>query len=118
MHFRTLVVAGLSSLAAVAALPSHAHGVMPRHRLVRARKAEAAPSRVKRCAASSSAEVEATPVFAANAVEVTATESSEKAAPSAGTGGIAINDKLVALFPAGIKAGSSKWSTNPVSRAY
>jgi len=140
MHFKTVVLAGLSSLAAVAALPSGAHNahLMPRHhRHIRPRKVEPAPSKVKRSAASESttAEPEATsPVYANNAAvkatpsikasstkkpssasasEPTETETDESPAPTSGTGGISINDKLLAIFPAGTKSSGSKWSTNP-----
>jgi len=143
MHFKTLVFAGLSSLAAVAALPSaagHDSHVMPRHhRFIRPRKAEPAPSKVKRCTTSTSSdpveslEPETTKVVVGNAAakptksastktkssteEPTETASDDTPAPtsgpSAGTGGISINDKLLANFPLGVKSGNSKWSTNP-----
>lgn len=136
MHFKTVVLAGLSSLVAVAALPSAAHhDVAPRHhRFIRPRKVAAAPSKVKRCATNSTtAEPETTsPVYAGNAagikaasstksttkkssstsVEPTETQTDESPSPTAGTGGISINDKLLAIFPAGTSSGS-KWSTNP-----
>jgi len=144
MHFKTIVLAGLSSLAAVAALPSRVSGqhdahIMPRHhRNVRPRKAEPVESKVKRCPSSSSAEIEEiqpTGVYAGNAAKPTkgsATTSSEPletetkstksstkttsveaSLPTGGTGGIAINDKLLALFPDGVSSKGSSWSTNP-----
>lgn len=138
MHFKTLVLAGLSSLAAVAALPSaapHDTRIMPRHhRFIRPRKADPSSTKVKRCTASSSSgasaslEPESTYVAAGNAaakptttksakfsstVESTATSTDDTPVPTSGTGGISINDKLLANFPLGVKAGNSKWSTNP-----
>ncbi|CAE6538096.1 unnamed protein product [Rhizoctonia solani] len=147
MHFKTVVLAGLSSLAAVAALPSRvpsaheAHLIPRHHRRIHARKAEPASTKVKRCATSSSAEPEIQPtgVYAGNAAKPTTTkktssstksasqsvetESSTKSStktssveasvPTSGTGGISINDKLLALFPGGTSAKGSKWSTNP-----
>ncbi|CAE6520936.1 unnamed protein product [Rhizoctonia solani] len=150
MHFKTIVLAGLSSLAAVAALPSRASGphdahMIPRHhRRVHARKVEPAASKVKRCATSSSAEpdeVNPTGVYAGNAAKPTTTKkassstisasepseteteaepetetkssTAEASLPTGGTGGISINDKLLALFPGGVSAKGSKWSTNP-----
>ncbi|KAG8744290.1 hypothetical protein FRC10_010453, partial [Ceratobasidium sp. 414] len=73
MHFKTLVLAGLTSLAAVAALPSgsrsahDAHLVARHHRFIRPRKADPVSSK-KRCAASStsSAAPEPTDVDAGN----------------------------------------------------
>lgn len=142
MHFKTLVLASLSSLAAVTALPSgspHDGHVMARHhRFIRPRKAEPAPSKVKRCAADSSSSSEApepTYVQANNAAAkpsntvtksakfTTVTKSGSKTAsetatdkapaPTAGTGGISVNDKLLAIFPGGQSKGFSSWSTNP-----
>lgn len=143
MHFKTLVFAGMSSLAAVAALPSvapHDAHMMPRHhRYMRPRKAEpVAPTKLKRCASSSSsAEPElaiTTPDSANNAAAKptttpkssssnakaqtkssteTETSTGKSSVPTLGTGGITISDKLVALFPAGTKSSGSKWSTNP-----
>ncbi|CUA68734.1 polysaccharide lyase family 14 protein [Rhizoctonia solani] len=150
MHFKTIVLAGLSSLAAVAALPSRMSGsheahIMPRHhRNVRARKVEPGHSKVKRCATSSSAEpeeIQPTGVYAGNAAKTTkaststisasepvetetkstksSTQSSTKTSsveaslPTGGTGGIAIGDKLTALFPDGVSSKGSSWSTNP-----
>lgn len=150
MHFKTLVLAGFSSLAAVAALPSASHDahVMPRHhRFVRPRKVDHAPSKVKRCTASSTTEepeAATSPIYVGNAAKPTTksasgtksssatktasaaeptetetepepeteTSTEEAPAPTAGTGGISINDKLLAIFPGGTASGS-KWSTNP-----
>ncbi|KAF8600088.1 hypothetical protein BDV93DRAFT_448289 [Ceratobasidium sp. AG-I] len=113
---------------------------MPRHhRFIRPRKVETASSKVKRCTASSSStasaslEIEPTNVVVGNAavkptttkaastksakpetsVKGSATSTDDTPVPTAGTGGISINDKLLAYFPAGVKAGNSKWSTNP-----
>ncbi|GAB1524252.1 hypothetical protein RhiTH_007405 [Rhizoctonia solani] len=143
MHFKTIILAGLSSLAAISALPSGSHDahVMPRHhRHIRARNADPAPSKVKRCpGANTSAEpdeVNPTGAYGANAAKPTTTKepsstvsasepaetetetetessTAEPSLPSGGTGGIAINDKLLALFPGGTSAKGSKWSTNP-----
>ncbi|KAJ1305613.1 hypothetical protein OPQ81_000610 [Rhizoctonia solani] len=152
MHFKTIVLAGLSSLAAVAALPSRvsspheAHLIPRHHRRVHALKAEPAPSKVKRCATSSNSsaepdELKPTGVYVGNAAKPTTTkkgstptkspskptetetetetESSTKTStgepslPTLGTGGISINDKLLALFPGGTNAKGAKWSTNP-----
>ncbi|CAE6455808.1 unnamed protein product [Rhizoctonia solani] len=149
MHFKTIVLAGLSSLAAVAALPSRMSGqhdahMMPRHhRNVRARNAEPAPSN-KRAAKPSaeSEEIRPTGVYAGNAAKTTSTKKGshatlsasepsetenetkstksstktstvEASLPTAGTGGISINDKLTALFPGGVSTKGSSWSTNP-----
>ncbi|KAF8751175.1 hypothetical protein RHS01_08735 [Rhizoctonia solani] len=144
MHFKTIILAGLSSLAAISALPSGSHDahVMPRHhRHIRARNVDPAPSKVKRCpGANTSAEpdeVNPTGAYGANAAKPTTTKepsstvsasepaetetetgsessTAEPSLPSGGTGGIAINDKLLALFPGGTSAKGSKWSTNPV----
>ncbi|CAE6378173.1 unnamed protein product [Rhizoctonia solani] len=144
MHIKTIIFAGLSSLAAVSALPSGSHDahVMPRHhRHIRARQVEPTPSKVKRCPdANTSAEpdeVKPTGDYGANAAKSTATKkgsssttsasepteteteteaqtsTAEPSLPSGGTGGIAINDKLLALFPGGTSKTGSKWSTNP-----
>ncbi|KAG9085954.1 hypothetical protein FRC06_003346 [Ceratobasidium sp. 370] len=43
----------------------------------------------------------------------TETETTDSSAPTSGTGGISISDKLLAVFPAGVKSGLSRWSTNP-----
>ncbi|KAG8733276.1 hypothetical protein FRC11_007452 [Ceratobasidium sp. 423] len=151
MHFKTVVLAGLSSLAAVAALPSRVPGaheahLIPRHhRRVHVRRAEPVSSKVKRCATSSSSsaepEVQPTGVYAGNAAKTTTTQkgstatksasqpeetesqsstksstkssTAEASVPTSGTGGISINDKLLALFPDGVSSKGSKWSTNP-----
>ncbi|QRV93402.1 polysaccharide lyase family 14 protein [Ceratobasidium sp. AG-Ba] len=143
MHFKTILFAGLTSLAAVAALPSGAHDghvVARHHRFIRPRK-DTPVSAKKRCTASStssSAAPEPTDDKAGNIAAnkptftlstksakfttiktkstsqtATETDTTEAAAPTSGTGGISINDKLLAIFPAGTASGKSKWSTNP-----
>jgi hypothetical protein len=155
MHFKTVVLASLSSLVAVAALPSgspHDGHVMARHhRFIRPRKVAVVPSKVKRCAAdpsssgeasTSSEAAEPTYVQAGNAAAKPSSTLSTKSAkfttstvsksasssktstdetpvPTGGTGGISINDKLLAIFPGGTSKGFSSWSTNPVrARAF